>query len=83
MDSVADSESPYTNNNVDDIVKVENTLMEVGTNLGEKEWDASMELALLNAISRCKPVGNRIKKKKKEAQIRIYYSTISRLFRHT
>lgn len=22
-----------------------------------KEWDAGMELALLNAISRCKPVG--------------------------
>lgn len=81
MDSVADSESPYTNNHVDDIVKVENTLMEVGTNLSEKEWDAGMELALLNAISRCKPVGNKIKKKK--AQTRIYYSTISRLFRHT
>lgn len=23
-----------------------------------KEWDARMELALFNAISRCKPVGN-------------------------
>ncbi|KAG2204480.1 hypothetical protein INT46_005409 [Mucor plumbeus] len=57
MDSVTDSESPYTNNNVDDIVKVENTLMEAETNLSEKEWDAGMELALLNAISRCKPVG--------------------------
>jgi hypothetical protein len=64
MDSVTDSESPYTNNNVDDIVKVENTLMEAETNLSEKEWDAGMELALLNAISRCKPVGNRIKKEK-------------------
>lgn len=26
-----------------------------------KEWDAQMELALLNAISRCKPVGEKTK----------------------
>ncbi|CEP13794.1 hypothetical protein [Parasitella parasitica] len=56
MDTVAESESPYTNNYIDNIVKMENTIMEE-SNLGEKEWDAGMELALLNAISRCKPVG--------------------------
>lgn len=29
--------------------------------MSDREWDAGMELALLNAISQCKPVGNRIK----------------------
>ncbi|KAI8881305.1 CT20-domain-containing protein [Backusella circina FSU 941] len=33
-------------------IKVEN-----GENMETKEWDAGMELALLNAIARCKPVG--------------------------
>ncbi|KAG1110263.1 hypothetical protein G6F42_015388 [Rhizopus arrhizus] len=51
-----EDESPYTSNHLDDIVKVEHTIME-DTHLGDKEWDAGMELALLNAISRCKPVG--------------------------
>lgn len=28
--------------------------------MDDREWNAGMELALLNAISRCKPVGNSI-----------------------
>ncbi|KAK4521534.1 uncharacterized protein ATC70_012150 [Mucor velutinosus] len=56
MDTVNDTESPYTSSHLDDIVKVEHTMMD-DTHFGDKEWDAGMELALLNAISRCKPVG--------------------------
>ncbi|KAI8636735.1 hypothetical protein BD408DRAFT_406952 [Parasitella parasitica] len=57
MDTAAESESHYASNHLDNIVKVENTMMEE-SDLSEKEWDAGMELALLNAISRCKPVGD-------------------------
>lgn len=57
MDTANDSESPYTSSHLDDIVKVEHTMTE-DTHFGDREWDAGMELALLNAISRCKPVGN-------------------------
>jgi hypothetical protein len=48
------SESQYTDNPI----KVES---DQHTNLdyNHKEWDADMELALLNAISRCKPVGKK------------------------
>lgn len=36
----------------------EQIMKEEQKSLDLKEWDARMELALFNAISRCKPVGN-------------------------
>jgi hypothetical protein len=47
------------NNNLDDTtIKLEaNQELPNFENATTKEWDAGMELALLNAISRCKPVG--------------------------
>lgn len=50
-------ESQYTDNPV----KVEGD-QHNSLDYNHKEWDADMELALLNAISRCKPVGNEILK---------------------
>jgi hypothetical protein len=47
-------------NYTDDPVKLEHgseTPNFDNANSNNKEWDAGMELALLNAISRCKPVG--------------------------
>lgn len=49
-DFTTELNQPYTDNTI----KVE---MELPTFEQNKEWDAGMELALLNAISRCKPVG--------------------------
>ncbi|KAI9351855.1 chromatin modification-related protein EAF7-domain-containing protein [Pilaira anomala] len=49
-DFTTELSQPYTDNTI----KVE---MELPTFEQNKEWDAGMELALLNAISRCKPVG--------------------------
>ncbi|CAO3652315.1 unnamed protein product [Mucor hiemalis] len=44
---------------VDDLIKLEhgNDSPNFEGHGSNKEWDAAMELALLNAISRCKPVG--------------------------
>lgn len=44
---------------VDDPIKSEhgNESPNFESSGSQKEWDAAMELALLNAISRCKPVG--------------------------
>lgn len=43
--------------------------LEIGHELpnfdNSKEWDAQMELALLNAISRCKPVGEKINERER------------------
>lgn len=43
----------------DDLIKLEhgNDSPNFEGHGSNKEWDAAMELALLNAISRCKPVG--------------------------
>lgn len=50
---------PTEINYADDLIKLEhgNELPNFESNGFNKEWDAAMELALLNAISRCKPVG--------------------------
>lgn len=46
-----------TENTIENITEnmTENTITSLEST---KEWDARMELALFNAISRCKPVGN-------------------------
>jgi hypothetical protein len=49
------NESQYN----DSPIKIEND-QQNSLEYSTKEWDADMELALLNAISRCKPVGNEI-----------------------
>ncbi|KAI9472264.1 MAG: chromatin modification-related protein EAF7-domain-containing protein [Benjaminiella poitrasii] len=51
LDTAEDVEMQNTIDNIS--IKQENDQV----NLEYKEWDAGMELALLNAISRCKPVG--------------------------
>lgn len=37
---------------------IEEQIIKEQKSLNVKEWDARMELALFNAISHCKPVGN-------------------------
>lgn len=50
---------PTEINYADDPIKLEhgNESPNFESSGSQKEWDAAMELALLNAISRCKPVG--------------------------
>jgi hypothetical protein len=58
-------------------IKIENS-----ENAETKEWDAGMELALLNAIARCKPVGKyKDKKKGRISLIKLLFIGIHKHFR--